>query len=126
MMPKQQRGYQQPNLDSPITRPTALVMQCFPERGKPYTVAYIAGRAATFSSSGTQHRYPVIKNHDDQDNHVFYVTLQAPDQERAIFLAFDYSQRVEDVSTLATKLPRQPQAKDKCFMDWATMRQAAE
>jgi hypothetical protein len=115
---KQNFDRQAPNPDF-IVRPAALLMFCQPrEGGPPYGVGYNRGHAATFAPSGTTREYPVIKEHDDQQNHVFYVTLQRHDQERAVYAAFDYSQRGEDVSTLATQTPGQTKVRDKCFMDW--------
>jgi hypothetical protein len=107
-----------PRLDQNLFRPSVLAMQCIPQGGRQYLVAYTNGSAATFAASGFKREYPVVKEHDDQSNHVFYVTLQRPDQARAVFLAFDYSQRGEDVSTLATQVPGEPKARDKCWMDW--------
>ena len=120
-MPPQQQQYQAPQAPNPdfVVRPTAFVMQCRPQQGVSYHVVYVNGHAAVIGDrSGKPHEYPVVREHDDQSNHVFYVTMQAPDQARAIFVAFDYSQRGEDVSTLATQLPGRPKAKDKCAMDW--------
>lgn len=116
--PEQHSQYRGPAAPDTIFRPAVLNMQCYPQDGKPYMVAYTNGYAATFAASGFKREYPVIKEHDDQGNHVFYVTMQRPDQARAVFLAFDYSQRGEDISTLATQMPGEPKARDKCSMNW--------
>lgn len=101
------------------TRPAALVMQCFPQKSTPYTVVYVNGHGAVIGGkTGHTTEYGVIDRHDDEGNHVFYVAMKRPDQERTVYLAFDYSQRGEDVSALVTKVPGEPKAKDKCGMDW--------
>lgn len=119
--PQQKEDFDSPQAPNPnfIVRPTGLVMLCQPSSGgASYAIAYKYGHAATFSHSGTTREYPVIREFDDRGHHVFYVTLQRSDQERAVFAAFDYSQRGEDVSTLATQLPGQPKMRDKCAMNW--------
>jgi hypothetical protein len=103
---------------APITRPVALVMQCYPQQSTPYSVVYVNGHGAVIGGkTGRTTEYPVIDEHDDVGNHVFYVAMKRRDQVRTVYLAFDYSQRGEDVSALVTKATGQ-KAKDKCEINW--------
>jgi hypothetical protein len=107
-----------PRLDQNRMHPATLVMQCFPQGGAPYAVAYTNGSSATFSQSGVHRDYPVIDERDDQRNHVFYVAAKRNDQDRTLYYAFDYSQMNRDVSAIRVKAPNGYDARDKCWMDW--------
>ena len=116
--PDQHSQYRGPAPSGPILRPAALAMNCYPEDGRPYAVVYVNGHAATFAASGFKREYPVIDEHDDQSNHVFYVAMKRGDQDRTVYLALDYSQRGNDVSALVTQVAGGHKAKDKCSMNW--------
>ena len=116
--PQDYRGQQAPNQDV-VVRPTAFVMQCQPQNSTPYAVAYVNGQAAIFGGkTGHETKYDVEEIKDNPGNHVMYVKIDRPDQNRTVFLAFDYSRRGTDVSAIRVMAPGGYDAKDKCFMNW--------
>jgi hypothetical protein len=116
--PQQYRGQQAPNQDF-VIRPTVFSMVCHPEQSQAYGVVYVNGHAAVIGGkTGHKTEYDVEEVKDNPGNHVFYVKMDRPDQNRTLFLAFDYSKRGNDVSAIRVMAPGGYDAKDKCFMDW--------
>jgi len=108
-----------PTPSDTVTLPTEFIMQCRPTNSTPYIVGYGNGRAA-ISGGKTGHvtPYDVEEVKNNPGNHVMYVKIDRPDQNRTLYLAFDYSRRGSDVSAIRVMAPGGYDAKDKCFMDW--------
>jgi hypothetical protein len=120
--PQNHSDYRTPTLPDTLTRPAVLAMECFPEHSQPYVVVYVNGNSAIGTKTGKAHEHAVLEENDNQRNHVFYVKAEG-NGGHTLFYAFDYSQRGSDVSAIRVMGPGYD-AKDKCLMDWATMREA--
>jgi len=112
------RGQEAPN-SAFVVRPTEFVMVCRPENSTPYVVGYGNGKAGILGSkSGHLTPYNVEDVTDNPGAHIMYVKIDRPDQNRSVYLAFDYSRRGNDASAIRVKAPGGYDARDKCFMDW--------
>ncbi len=108
-----------PSQQASVMRPTAFVMQCSPTNSLPYTVGYGNGKATVIGGK-TSHLTPynVEEIKDNPGSRVMYVKIDRPDQNRTLYLAFDYSRRGSDVSAIRVMAPGGYDAKDKCAMNW--------
>lgn len=92
-------------------------MTCTPASSSiPYTVAYDSDAGASYvtgSRSGTTRKYYVIDVKDKTNVHILYVATKAPGQTRTMYLAFDYSQKNDDVSAIRV-INGASDNKDKC------------